>query len=198
MPHAPLDAVTSPCSGVSPAVRFGFRPRRIAALAALAGCLLATAAPRGRAQDLVGCRLVEATLQCLPGVDASPQQQIQILKGEIGADLQQEAMVEQRIDGLRQVVLDGEAMEGNLVRAQLATEPGANLGTVTYHWYRLAPGRNRWELIPAAQGDSYTVSRNDIAYELMVVVVVTTPAGTKRSQSAPVGPVRVRNPLGSP
>lgn len=79
----------------------------------------------------MGCRLVEATLQCLPGVDDSPQQQIQILKGEIGADLQQEAMVEQRIDGLRQVVLAGEAMEGNPVRAQLATEPGANLGTVT-------------------------------------------------------------------
>ncbi|MCS5699861.1 hypothetical protein NZK32_12525 [Cyanobium sp. FGCU-52] len=198
MPHAPLDAVTPPPTRVAAALGLGFRRRRTSALAALVGCLLATAASQVRAQDLVGCRLVEATLQCLPGVDATPQQQIQILKGEIGADLQQEAMVEQRIDGLRQVVLAGEAMEGSLVRAQLATDSGANLGTVTYHWYRLAPGRNRWELIPDAQGDSYTVSRNDIAYELMVVVVVTTPDGTRRSQSAPVGPVRVLNPLASP
>lgn len=198
MPHAPLDAVTPPPTRVAATVGFGFRRRRTSALTALAGCLLATAASQVRAQDLVGCRLVEATLQCLPGVDATPQQQIQILKGEIGADLQEEAMVEQRIDGLRQVVLAGEAMEGSLVRAQLAIEPGANLGTVTYHWYRLAPGRNRWELIPAAQGDSYSVSRNDIAYKLMVVAVVTTPDGTNRSQSAPVGPVRVRNPLASP
>jgi len=173
-------------------------PTRVRVLAGLAGCLLATGIPWGRAQDLVGCRLVEATLQCLPGVDATPQQQIQILKGEISDDLQKEAMVEQRIDGLRQVVLAGEAMEGSLVRAQLATEPGTDLGTVSFHWYRKAPGRNRWELIPSAQGDSYSVSRNDIAYELMVVVVVTTPDGTRRTQSAPLGPVRVRQPLASP
>jgi hypothetical protein len=146
----------------------------------------------------VGCRLVEATLQCLPGVDTTPQQQIGILKGEISADLQAEALVEQRIDGLRQVVLNGEAMEGSLVRAELATEPGTNLGAVTYHWYRHAPGRNRWELIPSAQGDSYTVSRNDIAYELMVVVVVSTPDGARRKTSAPIGPVRVNQAPASP
>ncbi len=188
----PVSTVTPPVACAN--ARF---PRTLV-LAALSGCLLITALPRGRAQDLVGCRLVEATLQCLPGVDATPQQQIGILKNQISGELQEEALVEQRIEGLQQVVLNGEAMEGSLIRAELATQAGANLGSVNYHWYRLAPGRNNWELIPSAQGANYTVSRSDIAYELMVVVVVTTPDGTRRTPSAPVGPVRVSQPVGSP
>lgn len=40
----------------------------------------------GLGQDLVGCQLVEGTLQCVPGTTASPQQQIRILEGEIQRD----------------------------------------------------------------------------------------------------------------
>ncbi|MEB3166966.1 MAG: hypothetical protein VKO65_09900 [Cyanobacteriota bacterium] len=165
--------------------------------------LLAACPAMVRAQDLVGCRLVEATLQCLPGLDATPQQQIRILQGQISDDLAQEAMVQQDIDGLRQVLLEGSAVEGDLLRARMLVDPGVDLtglgaNAAVYHWYRRAPGRDHWELIPAAQGDTYSVSRNDIAYELMVVVVVPGADGARRSSSAPVGPVRVRNPLATP
>jgi len=165
--------------------------------------LLAACPALVRAQDLVGCRLVEATLQCLPGLDATPQQQIRILQGQISADLAQEAVVQQDIDGLRQVLLEGSAVEGDLLRARLLVDPGVDLSgsganAAVYHWYRHAPGRDRWELIPSAQGDTYSVSRNDIAYELMVVVVVQGADGVRRRSSAPVGPVRVRNPLATP
>lgn len=174
------------------------RRRRLPLLIATGLGLLLPAASLVRAQDLVGCRLVEATLQCLPGLDATPQQQIRILQGEISNDLRQEALVQQDIDGLQQVLLDGRAVEGDLLRARLALEPGLALNGVSYHWYRHAPGRLHWELIPAAQGDSYSISRNDIAYELMVVVVVQGADGVQRASSAPVGPVRVRQPLGTP
>lgn len=172
--------------------------RRNAPLPALTLALLALVAPGPWAQESDGCRLVEATLQCLPGVDATPQQQIRILQAEIAADRQQEDMVEQTISGLRQVLLEGEAVEGELLQARLALEPGVSLDAVDYHWYRLAPGRSRWELIAAAQGDRYSPGRGDIAYEIRVVAVVSGPGGVQRSISAPAGPVRVRNPLGLP
>ena len=53
--------------------------RRLVALALPALCAVAAASPL-RAQDLVGCQLVGANLQCVPGVTESPQQQIQQLQ----------------------------------------------------------------------------------------------------------------------
>jgi hypothetical protein len=52
------------------------------------------------AQDLVGCQLVGATLQCVPGVTESPQQQIQQLQQQISSDLLLEGAVQQRIEGV--------------------------------------------------------------------------------------------------
>jgi hypothetical protein len=148
-----------------------------------------------RAQDLVGCQLVGGTLQCVPGLDASPQQQIRVLRGEIAADQQLEGAVEQRIEGLQQLVLEGQAQVGSLLQASLQGEAAATLAAMGpelgYHWYRLAPGRSRWERIPEAQGASYTLTSNDIAYEVMVVVVRSEGGTTQRVASAPVGPVRV-------
>ncbi|MFM7676558.1 MAG: hypothetical protein ACKO5F_13485 [Synechococcus sp.] len=153
-----------------------------------------------RAQDLVGCQLQDGTLQCVPGLDATPQQQIRILRGEIAADQQLEGAVEQRIEGLQQLVLQGEARVGALLQASLQGEAAAELAAMgpalQYHWYRLAPGRSQWERIPEAQGASYTPTSNDIAYQVMVVVVRSGGGTTQRVASAPVGPVRVG--VGSP
>lgn len=59
-----------------------------------------------------------------------------------------------------------------------------------FHWYRRAPGRLVWELIPAANEPSYSPVAGDVAYQVMVIVAVPSPTGSDRSSSAPVGPVR--------
>jgi len=43
---------------------------------------------------------VGANLQCVPGVDESPQLQIQQLQQQISTDIQLEGVVQHRIDGL--------------------------------------------------------------------------------------------------
>ncbi|WP_322758492.1 hypothetical protein [Synechococcus sp. CBW1107] len=169
----------------------------------LAGLILATALPLGgpaalKAQDLVGCQLIEGALQCVPGVTGTPQQQIRILRGEIGADQQLEGAVEQQIDGLRRLELQGEARVGSLLQATIVADGQAALAASQYHWYRLAPGRNHWELIAEASGPSYQPTTNDLAYEVMVVVVSETPNGTRRLASAPVGPIGVARPSITP
>jgi hypothetical protein len=58
----------------------------------------------GLGQDLVGCQLLEGTLQCVPGTTASPQQQIRILEGEIQRDRALEGAVEQGIRALGPLV----------------------------------------------------------------------------------------------
>lgn len=144
----------------------------------------------GYGQDLVGCQLVGGTLQCVPGTTASPQQQIRILQGEIQRDQVLEGAVEQGIRALGPLVLAGEAREGQLLRATLQADGAAGVPPAAFHWYRRAPGRLLWELIPTANGPSYTPVPGDVAYELMVIVALPTPNGSERSQSAPVGPVR--------
>jgi hypothetical protein len=138
------------------------RPRALALLLALAIPLAVP--PAGRSQDLVGCQLVEGTLQCVPGLTANPQQQIRILEGQINRDQALEGAVEQGIAGLRQLVLRGEAREGKLLQA--------------------------WELIAGASGPSYTLRPGDVAYQVMVVVAVPSDGGSQRSASAPLGPVK--------
>ncbi|MFS6827816.1 hypothetical protein [Cyanobium sp. ATX-6F1] len=62
-----------------------FRPLTPLALSGLA--LLACAGWPARAQDMLpGCQLVGGTLQCVPGLTADPQQQISVLRQQIGAD----------------------------------------------------------------------------------------------------------------
>ncbi len=144
----------------------------------------------GRSQDLVGCQLLGGTLQCVPGVSADPQQQIRILEGEIRRDQALEGAVEQGISGLRQLVLQGQAREGQLLQARVDADALAGLPPSAYHWYRLAPGRMAWELIAAAAGPTYRLQPGDVAYQVMVVVAVPTDAGSQRSASAPLGPVQ--------
>ena len=67
-------------------------------------CLtLVAAAPFGASAQgmLPGCRLENGSLQCVPGLTASPEQQIQVLDGQIDQGLQQEGHLEQTIEGLK-------------------------------------------------------------------------------------------------
>ena len=156
------------------------------------GLLLLTGPGAGfKAQDLVGCQLVQGTLQCVPGITADPQQQIQLLRQEIAGDQRIEGAVEQRIAGLNQLLLQGEARQGALLQA---TADGlAALPPSAFHWYRLAPGRRHWQLIEGASGPSYALTPADVAYEVMVVVAVPTSGGSQRSVSPAVGPVMARS-----
>merc|ERR1719263_1083803 len=67
---------------------------------------------------LPGCRLENGSLQCVPGLTADPEQQINVLDKEISTDLQREGHITQTIQGLKQFILTGEATEGQLLRAK--------------------------------------------------------------------------------
>lgn len=165
--------------------------------APLLGAALAaagSAAGVSKAQEMVtGCQLVGGTLQCVPGVTADPKQQIDDLRQQIAADQQREVAVEQRIEGLQQLVLVGELSEGALLMANLAAglnqDPLIQLPPGAFHWYRLTPGSSTWVLIPGASGPNYRLQSADIGSQLMVVIAVPTPTGSQRQASAPVGPV---------
>ena len=143
-----------------------------------------------RAQDLVGCQLVGATLQCVPGVTESPQQQILQLDQQISTDLQQEAAVQQRIDGLQKLVVQGNAAVGTLLTATAVADAQAALAKPQYHWYRSKPGQRSRVLIEGARGTTYVPAPVDIGQNLMVVIVVNQNGQVKRIASAPIGPVQ--------
>lgn len=149
--------------------------------------------PPGRAQDLVGCQLVEGTLQCVPGITADPQQQIRILEGTISADQKLEGVVEQGIAGLQRLVLQGQASQGSLVQAVINADALASLPPSAFHWYRRTPTDSRWLLIVGASGPSYRLQAADANARVMVVVAVPAPGGgSQRAASAPLGPVQAR------
>jgi hypothetical protein len=164
----------------------------------LAGALLIAGLPAPLlAQDLVGCQLVGASLQCVPGLTADPQQQIRILNQQIQGDLQVEGAVEQRIEGLSRLELAGQAVEGAVIRAK-AIGSGTGLPPAkAFHWYRLSPGAASWILIPAVDGPTYVPQAVDVGQTLRVVLVVPRSDGVRRVISNPVGPVR-RSPLKNP
>ncbi|MCP9816876.1 hypothetical protein KBY76_09365 [Synechococcus sp. GreenBA-s] len=166
----------------------GFVATAFAATAFAAGAL-ALGGP-ARAQDLVGCQLVGADIQCVPGVSADPQQQIRALEQQLSDTLQQEGAVQQQIDGLRQLVLEGNAAVGGLLTATAVAAAQAALPTASYHWYRLAPGQRSWVLIEGANGTSYVPSPVDIGQRVMVVAVVTQNGQVKRVASTPLGPIQ--------
>ncbi len=164
--------------------------RWLGAAATLWALLLpAVLADHACAQDLVGCQLVEGTLQCVPGITADPQQQIRILDGQIGVDQALEGAVEQRISGLRQLLLQGEARQGQLLRATLQADALADLPPSAFHWYRRSSDGSAWLLITAANGPSYKLVAADVGQQVMVVVALPSEAGAQRSVSAPLGPV---------
>lgn len=170
------------------------RFRRSHVLSILTATALATAsgAPlAGFTQDLVGCQLTDdGQLQCVPGVSADPQSQIRALRQEISADLQLQGAVQQQINGLQQLALTGQAIEGQLLQATLAADALAGLSPSAFHWYRLNPGSNRWVLIEGASGPSYRLQAVDVQARVMVVVAVPTPSGgSQRQPTKPVGPI---------
>jgi hypothetical protein len=166
----------------------GLRPRFVPSLAALLAAGLSAGGLR--AQDLVGCQLLDGSLQCVPGVSADPQQQIRILRKEIATDQKIEGAVEQRVTGLDRLLLQGEAREGRLLSAAAATGVLTPLPPTAFHWYRLAPGRRHWQLIQGATGPTYKLTAADVAYQVMVVVAVPVAGGSQRTVSTPVGPIK--------
>jgi hypothetical protein len=144
-----------------------------------------------QAQDLVGCQLVDGQLSCVPGVSADPQSQIQALRQQISTDLQQESAVQQQIDGLQQLELQGEAVQGQLLQATAVADALAALPPQAFHWYRRTPGASQWLLIAGASGPTYVLQPEDVSAQVMVVVAVTVPGGGANRQASTVaGPVR--------
>ena len=148
-----------------------------------------------KAQDMVdGCQLVDGSLQCVPGVTADPQQQIRDLNQQISADQKLETAVQQQINGLQQLVLQGQAAEGTLLQATLTADALAGLPPSAFHWYRLPAGQTRWLLIQGASGPTYVLSQQDVNARVMVVVAVPSAGGSLRQASTPVGPVNAARP----
>ena len=144
-----------------------------------------------RAQDLVGCQLVDGQLSCVPGVSADPQAQIRALREQIASDLQQESAVQQQINGLQQLVLQGEAVQGQVLQATALADALAALPPQAFHWYRRSPGASQWLLITEASGPSYVLQPQDVSAQVMVVVAVPAPGGGSNRQASPaIGPVK--------
>lgn len=148
-----------------------------------------------QAQEMLdGCQLVDGSLQCVPGVTADPQQQIRDLNQQISTDQKLETAVQQQINGLQQLVLQGQAAEGNLLQATLSADAMAGLPPSAFHWYRLPVGQRRWLLIQGASGPTYVLSQQDVNTRVMLVVAVPNAGGSQRQASAPVGPVNPARP----
>ena len=166
------------------------RRRCLSAALALVGAGLLLESGRLQAQDLLGCQLTDdGQLQCVPGVSAAPQAQIRALRQQISTDLQLEGAVQQQINGVQSLVLAGEAQEGELLRATLEADNLAGLPPSAFHWYRLTPQSQRWQLIPGASGSTYVLQPIDVQSQVMVVVAVPMANGSQRQASKPVGPV---------
>ena len=166
-------------------------PWRSSALwALLLGTGLLGPATAGWSQDMVGCQLVGASLQCIPGVTADPQQQIKIMRQEISNDIQLEGAVQQQISGLQQLVLKGKAAVGQLLVATAQLDASMAVPQANYHWCRLAPGQRSWVLIESAQDTTYVPAAIDIGQQVMVVAVVNQNGTVKRVSSVAIGPIR--------
>ena len=166
------------------------RPRALLLSLVAASTLAGQVAPL-QAQDLVGCQLVDGQLSCVPGVSADPQSQIRALRKEISTDLQLESAVQQQIDGLQQLELQGAAIQGQLLQATAVADALAALPPQAFHWYRRPAGTAAWVLITEASGPTYVLQPQDVSAQVMVVVAVTVPGGgAKRQASTVVGPVQ--------
>jgi hypothetical protein len=173
-----------------------FPTRRALAGALAAAALVVGGTATGRAQDLVGCQLTDdGQLQCVPGVSADPQSQIRATRQQIATDLQLESAVQQQINGLEQLVLSGQAAEGQLLTATLNSDALAGLPPSAFHWYRLTPGSSSWVLIRGATGPTYVLQPADVNARVMVVIAVPSGAGgSQRQPSRSVGPVQPGQP----
>ena len=140
-----------------------FQPLAVAFTTALSTAALTTGAiTAASAQDMVGCQLVDGLLSCVPGVSPQPQAQINALRSQIATDIQLEGTVQQQINGLQQMVLAGQASEGQLLQATLTADVLASLPPSAFHWYKLQPGSKQWILIQGASGSTYLIKANDV------------------------------------
>ncbi|HJN36893.1 MAG: hypothetical protein AB8E74_02675 [Prochlorococcus sp.] len=153
----------------------------------LAGLDLGAALSQGM---LPGCRLENGSLQCVPGLTTTPENQIQILDGEIQSEKRSAAAIKQNIAGLRHFLLAGEAERGSLLRTQLMLD-GDSIEEVHIHWYRRPADSSHWQLINNASGSRYRIGADDSNASVMAVVVVKTNAGkVLRKNSNIIGPIQ--------
>lgn len=149
-----------------------------------------TGGPAAVAQGMIaGCQLVGASLQCVPGLTTTPEEQIRIMQGQISAETAMEGAVDQQITGLSQLLLQGETAIGSVLTAQLIATTMASLSPPEFHWYAKRPGESAWVLIRGAQGGAYTIKPADAGSLLMVVAVTTENGEVKREASPPLGPL---------
>ncbi|MCP9774783.1 hypothetical protein [Cyanobium sp. WAJ14-Wanaka] len=149
----------------------------------------------GRAQDLVGCQIVDGLLSCVPGVSPQPAAQIKALRSEIASDIQLEGAVQQQINGLNQLVLAGQAVQGQILAATINADLLASLPPGAFHWYSRQPGASNWILIQGASGPTYVLSASDVSNQVMLVVAQPTATGSQRQASPAVGPIQPANSL---
>ncbi len=119
---------------------------------------------------LVGCRL-GATLQCVPGLTMTPQQQINVLKQEITTDKMVEGMIVQTIQGLERFELRGDAKVGSLLQTTLEFNPD-DFAEVQVHWYKRNPGDVNWSLVGEVDAREYKLTQQDIDASVMAVVAL--------------------------
>ncbi|MCX5938959.1 MAG: hypothetical protein NTW02_12380 [Cyanobium sp. LacPavin_0920_WC12_MAG_62_9] len=173
-----------------------FQPLALGLAAALGTAAIGTATistaaiTAASAQDLVGCQLVDGLLSCVPGVSPDPQAQIKALRSQIATDIQLEGTVQQQINGLQQMVLAGQASEGQLLQATLSADVLASLPPSAFHWYKLQPGSSQWILIQGASGSTYLIKANDVSSQVMLVVARPTATGSQRQATPAVGPIQ--------
>jgi len=155
----------------------------------LAAILLTLTPQASRSQGmLAGCRLVNGSLQCVPGLTTSPQEQIKVLDGEISRDQQSEGHIEQTIESLKRFVLVGEARQGQLLKAELMLD-GGSIEEVHIHWYRLQSDGS-WQLIDDVSESTYRIGGDDAGSSVMAVLTVKNQDGTvRRVKSNMVGPI---------
>ena len=167
------------------ALATGFSAATLSTTALTTGTITAASA-----QDMVGCQLVDGLLSCVPGVSPQPQAQINALRSQIATDIQLEGTVQQQIDGLQQMVLAGQASEGQLLQATLTADVLASLPPSAFHWYKLQPGSKQWILIQGASGSTYLIKANDVSSQVMLVVAQPTATGSQRQATPAVGPIQ--------
>ena len=153
------------------------------ALTGMGGPLL-TPSEAGAQGMLAGCQLIDGALQCVPGLSADPEQQIQILRRTIRADQAIESTVRAERAAVTQVLLAGPAVVGAVLTATVADGSAP-----VYHWYRLAPADQTWRLIPEAKGATYVLSPADAGQQIMVISVSGSGGSPLRTSSNPIGPV---------
>jgi outer membrane biogenesis lipoprotein LolB len=143
-----------------------------------------------RAQGMLpGCRLEDGSLQCVPGLTADPEKQINVLNQEISSDVQMEGQITQTIQGLKKFVLTGEAREGQILQAKFDLQAD-QINSVQIHWYQ-RQGDEHWKLVSDLSEETYRISQADQGKQVLAVMVVETSNGdVKRVSSNVIGPIQ--------